>query len=54
MVWLTFGDRTLYRTYRGRFALLRWIRLNHEFHEEVAKVVASAQWNQWPQDGVLL
>ena len=54
MVWLEFADETLYSTYPGRFALLRWIRQNPEFHEEVEKVVTAAKWTRWPRDGVLM
>ncbi|KAF7792244.1 hypothetical protein EIP86_003280 [Pleurotus ostreatoroseus] len=54
MVWLEFADETLYSSYRRRFEILRWIRQNPEFQDEVARVVQKAQWNYWPQYGRLL
>ena len=54
MVWLDFADDTLYSTYPRRFALLRWIRQNHEFQDEVEKVVTAAEWTRWPRYGLLL
>ncbi|KAF7790683.1 hypothetical protein EIP86_001639 [Pleurotus ostreatoroseus] len=56
MVWLSYADATLYSTYsdRGRFALLRWIRRNQEFKDEVYREVWEASYWNWPQTGRVL
>ena len=53
MVWLTYDDETTYATYRGRYALLRWIRQSEEFKRKVRKLVKKTT-GIWPEEAEVL
>ena len=53
MVWLTYDDETTYATYRGRYALLRWIRQSDEFRREVRYIV-NRTTRVWPEEAEVL
>ncbi|KAF7789503.1 hypothetical protein EIP86_000449, partial [Pleurotus ostreatoroseus] len=53
MVWLQYDDPTIYATYRGRYALLRWIRQSDEFKREVRYIVNHTT-RIWPEEAEVL
>ena len=53
MVWLQYDDPTIYATYRGRYALLRWIRQSEEFRRKV-RILVNKTTHIWPEEAEVL